>query len=208
MSFKNLFFPEIKPFPDTKVNKNIKLLRYFVGDTLIVDGLIESGYIMRHIWNVGIRKLLPGPYKPKTVLLLGLAGGSNAHLVNNLYPEAEITAVEIDPLMIEIGFTYFNLAKVKNLQIVTCDALDFVDGLTNEHYDLVLVDCFVGQEIPKKLESLDFFKKLKDHSGFTLINRLWHGKYLPISQSFVNSLSTKFHFVSVFTGTNLVISLI
>lgn len=208
MGFKHLFFPEVKSFPDSKINKNIKLLRYVTGDTLIVDGLIESGSIMRHIWRVGIKKLLPKNYHPEKVLLLGLAGGSNAKLINDLFPSAEITGVEIDKTMIEIGFKYFRLAKRKNLQIVTQDALDFVNELTDEHYDLVLVDCFVGQEIPKKLESLDFFKKLKDHSDFTLINRLWHPKYRSISQRFINSLASQFRFVSVFTGTNLVISLI
>ena len=208
MGFKHLFFPEVKSFPDSKINKNIKLLRYVTGDTLIVDGLIESGSIMSHIWRVGVKKLLPINYHPRSVLLLGLAGGSNAKLINDLFPLAEITAVEIDKTMIEIGFKYFSLAKRKNMQIVTRDALDFVNEIKDEHYDLVLVDCFVGQEIPQKLESLDFFKKLKNHSDFTLINRLWHPKYRHASQKFIDSLASQFKFVSIFTGTNLVISLI
>lgn len=180
-----------------------------MGDTLLVDGLIESGSVMRHIWKVGIKNLLPKKYIPKSVLLLGLAGGSNAHLINDLFPSSQITAVEIDPKMIDLAFKYFNLAKVRNLKIITADALDFAANLSkNDHYDLILVDCFCGQEIPKRLESLDFFFNLKEHSTYTLINRLWHLKYKVVSQYFLNDLSTKFQFVSTFTGTNLVISLI
>lgn len=209
MGIRHLFFPEVVKIPDSKLNKNISILRYILGDTLLVDGLIESGDIMRHIWNVGINNLIPKSYKPKNVLLLGLAGGSNARLVNKLYPNTHITAVEIDPVMIEIGFKYFNFRKIKNLEIITADALDFVNKLEDtDHYDLVLVDCFIGQEIPKKLEALDFFKKLKDHSTYTLVNRLWHLQFKAVSQNFLNQLATKFQFVSTFTGTNLVISLI
>lgn len=209
MGFKHLFIPEIIRLPDSKFVHNISIIRYSLGNTLLADGLIESGNIMTHIWKVGIKNLIPKKYQPKKVLLLGLAGGSNAGLINKLYPKAEITAVEIDPIMIEIGFKYFNLGKVKNLQIVTGDALDFANNLSEEDfYDLVLVDCFFGQEIPKKLEALDFFRKLKDHSTYTLVNRLWHQQFKDISQNFINNLATKFQFISTFTGTNLVISLI
>ena len=208
MSFRHLFFPEQIKLPDSEYNKNISVLRYFTSYTLCADGLIESGEIMRHIWKVGMRDLLPKSYQPKNVLLLGLAGGSNARLINDLYPNAEITAVEIDPFMIEIGIKYFDLLNVKNLQIVNMDALKFAADLKDEHYDLVLVDCFFGQEIPKKLESLTFFSDLKSHSDYTLVNRLWHEKYRSISQNFINSLSGHFKFVSTYTGTNLVISLI
>lgn len=209
MAFKHFFIPEIIKIPDSKYVHNISIIRYALGDTLLADGLIESGNIMTHIWKVGIKNLLPKTYKPKKVLLLGLAGGSNAGLINKLYKDAEITAVEIDPVMIEIGFKYFNLGKVRNLEIVTGDALDFANTLSDkDFYDLVLVDCFFGQEIPRKLESLEFFQKLKDHSTYTLVNRLWHLQFKQISQNFINNLATRFQFVSTFTGTNLVISLI
>jgi len=163
---------------------------------------------MTQIWRAGVSKLIPKSFQPKSVLLLGLAGGSNATLINKRYPDASITAVEIDPLMVDIGRKYFALNKVKNLHIVIADALNFVNNMRDEHYDLVLVDCFVGKEIPKKLESLDFFRRLKDHSRFTLINRVYWLDHRVPTLSFLKSLSTQFFFVKIHTRSNIVVSLV
>jgi spermidine synthase len=209
MNFFNYFFPKKVRFPDTKFNKNISLLCYPGATVLFVDGLIESGHIMTQIWRKGIRSLLPGVYRPQKVLLLGLAGGCNAHLVNQYFPKAQITAVEIDPVMVDIGQKYFRLNRVKNLDIVIADALDFVKKLQkSDQFDLTLVDCFVGPSIPKKLENISFLQKLKAHSRYVLINRLWYGQEKAVTARFFRSLNPFFFFVKAHTTTNVLISLV
>jgi spermidine synthase len=209
MSFRHIFFPQTIKFPDTKFNHRISLRRYFLQPTLYVDGLIESGDILTHIWKTGIKKLVPRHFTPRSILILGLGGGSNTLLVSRLYPKARITAVEIDPLMVEIGQKYFGLNKVKNLHIVVADALDFAANLdSHSMYDLILVDCFEGKYIPKKLEDLGFLGTLKDHSRYTLINRIhWYDHHRP-TMDFMKSLSTRFVFVTASTMSNLIISLV
>ncbi len=209
MSLQHLFFPKTLKFPDTKYNKNISLRRYFLQPTLYVDGLIESGDILTSIWKTGIKRLIPKSFTPKKVLLLGLGGGSNTLLVSRLYPEAEITAVEIDPFMKEVGEKYFGLKKVKHLKIIIADALDFVGKFNNQtHYDLVLVDCFEGKYIPKKLEDLNFLKRIKEHSRFTLINRIHWYEHHSATMNFLRSLSTRFFFITTQTLSNIIISLV
>jgi predicted membrane-bound spermidine synthase len=215
MSFRHIFFPQTIKFPDTNFNHRISLRRYFLQPTLYVDGLIESGDILTHIWKTGIKKLVPQYFTPRSILILGLGGGSNTLLVSHLYPKARITAVEIDPLMVQIGKKYFGLTKVKNLHIIVADALDFARNLKparpvggSESYDLILVDCFEGKYIPKKLEDLGFLQSLKDHSRYTLINRIhWYDHHRP-TMDFMKSLSTRFVFVTARTMSNLIISLV
>lgn len=209
MSLARLFFPQIIKLPGSEYNKNITVIDYLASTTVIVDGLIESGDIMTQVWRAGIKRLLPQSFIPKSVLLLGLAGGSNARLINKYFPSAHITAVEIDPLMIDIGNKYFSLNKVKNMQIVIGDALNFANQMKpRESYDLILVDCFEGKYIPKKLEDLDFLKKLKDHSRYTLINRVYWYEHKPPTISFMKSLATRFFFIKTHTRSNLIISLV
>lgn len=209
MSLKHLFLPSVVKFKDTPFNINIRLNRYFLQPTLIVDGLIQSGDIMTHVWKTGISFLLPKNFTPKSILLLGVGGGSNTVLVSKRYPEAEITAVEIDPLMIKIAKKYYGLDKIKNLKVVIADALNFAKQLDNKsHYDLVLLDCFEGKYIPTKLENLDFIEKLRNHSTFFLINRIyWYDHHLT-TMHFLRSLSTRFHFVTTTTQSNIIISLV
>lgn len=209
MSLLNFFAPETIKIPDSTYNKNIVLLRYLNSATVLVDGLVESGDVMTQVWRAGLKKLLPKSFKPQTVLLLGLAGGSNAKLINRYYPNAQITAVEIDPYMVEIGNKYFKLNKTKNLKIIIADALDYANQLTDsDYFDLILVDCFEGKFIPKKLESLDFQQKLKDHSRFTLINRLWWYEHKTDTLRFLKSMATRFFFIKTHTRSNLIISLV
>ena len=203
MSFRHLFFPQTLKLPDSKFNHHISINLYFLQPTLHVDGLIESGDILTHIWKTGIKKLIPKYFIPKTILILGLGGGSNTLLVRRLYPKAKIIAVEIDPFMVEISKKYFGIGKVKNLEIIVDDALHFAANLTSkDNYDLILVDCFEGKYIPHKLEDL------KDHSRYTLINRIhWYDHHLP-TINFMRSLSTRFVFVTARTVSNLIISLV
>lgn len=209
MNIFYLFFPKRVRLPDSRFNKNISVLCYPQSNILFVDGLVESGDIMTQIWRKGLKYFLPKHFHPQKVLLLGLAGGCNAKLINHYYPKASITAVEIDPVMIDIGKKYFDLHKVKNLRIVTADALDYVNHLKpTDNYDLVLVDCFVGQSIPKKLENLAFIQKLKNHCRYVLINRLWWSKEKENTLRFFRSLGKQFFFITTHTHTNVLISLV
>lgn len=209
MNILNLFIPRTYKFPDSHYNKNISVLTYLNSTTLLVDSLVESGDIMTHIWKKGIKKLLPQSFKPRQILLLGLAGGCNAHLINRFYPEAHITAIEIDPFMVKLGKKFFHLDQVKNLKIIIADALDYANNLQEkDQFDLVMVDCFVGKQIPEKLESVSFFKKLKDHSRYVLINRLWWRQEYQKSAQVLRILSTHFFVIKTHTISNAVISLV
>ena len=170
--FRKIFFPKIINFQNNPYNKNIVLYDHFPEPTVIVDGLVESGSLLRHIWHTGIKTLVPPKAKIENILALGLGGGSNVRLVKKLYPHAKITAVEIDPQMVEVASRYFGLSKIKNLNIVTTDAVKFVQDLKDEHFDLVLVDCFVGKNIPTALQEICFLKKLAKHCIHLLVNRI------------------------------------
>jgi len=209
MSCRHLFFPETVKFADTPFNRNISVRRFFRQPTLYVDGLVESGDILTHIWKVGITKLIPKHFIPQSILILGLGGGSNAYWASRHYPLAQITAVEIDPLMEKIGRQYFDLHKIKKLKVIIDDAINFAKKMTPDtQYDLILVDCFVGKYIPKKMENLDFLNRLKNHSRYTLINRIRWFEHHGATMRFMKSLSTRFVFITTSTISNLVISLV
>lgn len=201
-------FPQTLSIPDSSYNKNISIQYFCNTTTLVVDGLIESGKVMTDVWTKAIKSFLPRSFKPRRVLLLGLAGGCNARLINRFFPQANIVSVEIDPQMVEIGKKYFRLNRVKRHQIVIADALEYVNSLTSENtFDVVLVDCFVGQDIPQKLQTVAFLQKLTKHCRYVLINRLWWSKYKSDTLRFFRSISPHFFFIKARTASNVIISL-
>lgn len=147
----------------------------FLGKRSIrVGNLQQSGQMVELLWQA-LREIKILIYEDiKDILILGLGGGSVVNIISKCFPKAEITGVEIDAEMIKIGKRYFDLGKYKNLKIKNADAFDFVKK-TKEKYDLVLVDLYLGCEIPEQASEDKFLlnlKKLLSKKGVVIINRL------------------------------------
>lgn len=102
-----------------------------------------------------------GQYQFKNSLILGMGGGSIVSLLRNKYKIATpITAVEKDPVVIELAAKYFDIAQYQNLNIVQADAYDFV-CTSPDRYDLVIVDLFVDSIVPEIFASHEFLTHLR-----------------------------------------------
>src|SRR5690606_7076025 len=109
------------------------------------------------------------------ILVLGVAGGSVIRtLVDELKFTGTITGVEIDPEIVEIAKTYFQLDQIPNLQLFIDDAFEFV--LKTKHkYDLVIIDVFKDTEMPNFLFEKFFTDRvnyLLQPSGYILFNTM------------------------------------
>lgn len=109
------------------------------------------------------------------ILLLGVAGGSVIKtLVNEIEYKGKITGVEIDPDMIKIANEYFELDKIKQLEIVIDDAFEFVLK-TKDKYDLIIIDIFEDINMPNFLFEKFFSERicfLLKEKGFVLFNTM------------------------------------
>ena len=206
MSLVSLFTPETIKTYHSDFNGGIKLIRFAADLRLDVGGLTQSGNVMVGIFDIGLKHLLPKGYRPESVLLLGLGGGSVIKYLHRRYPQATVTAVEIDPVMIEIAKEHFGVGKIKNLTIINDDAVNFVKK-TKEKYSLILNDCFQGFQTPKGFEEIEVLKKMKAMSDHTLINRLYWDDFKLKTDDFVAKISPHFQIKSVYTASNLIISL-
>lgn len=110
----------------------------------------------------------------KSVLLLGLGGGSVVELLNNRFKiNCPVDAVDFDPVIIDIAEKYFNILKFKNLNIINDDAYNYLKS-NNKKYDLVVFDIYTDNEIPEGFDSEDFYKILLNSisdDGILVFNR-------------------------------------
>lgn len=89
-------------------------------------------------------------------LVLGLGGGSVIQLLKEKYRlNIPITAVEIDPVVIQLGYKYFEFAKYKDVTVVNDDAYSFVRKNTLE-YDLIIIDLYINDEVPSVFHTNEF----------------------------------------------------
>ena len=169
MSF---FGPKILEEVDSKFSGKIKVVSTFGYKYIATGNLTQSGGLVRDVWEPVLVKLAKSyKQKIKSCLILGLAGGTIAGMIAKKFPGAKITGVEIDPLMIALGKKYLDLDKIPNLEIVIKDAKDYL-LTTNDHYDCILVDMYLGDQLPAFVYSLSFLKKLKLHSSVVVFNHL------------------------------------
>jgi spermidine synthase len=112
-------------------------------------------------------------------LLLGLGGGSVVNLIRKTHQlTMPITAVEIDPVVIEIGYKYFNLNTYGDLNIVNMDAFEFVKK-NKEVYDIIVIDLYINDVVPGIFHSKEFVSNLRkcSHSNtIVLFNKMLNNK--------------------------------
>lgn len=207
MSLKSYFIPVPIAKYKSQYNSDIELVKFGGHLRLDMGGLTQSGWIIEQIWGKALKNLLPRGYDPHKVLILGFGAGSSAKLISKRYPNAEITGVEIDPVVIDIGKRYFKTDQIPNLRIVNHDAVHFIYDLKSKIHDLILVDCYLGDQVPQKLESTPFLKKLVTLSNRVLINRLFWSDYQKKTISWLDKIESKFNYQTCRTPSNLVISL-
>jgi spermidine synthase len=180
---------------DSEINGLVEVREDFFGRrSLLVGGISQSGYLIEKTWQKPINHL---PLTINHCLILGLGAGSVAKVIHNFFPKAKITGVEIDPIMIKMGKKYFDLSTVKNLEIRIADAFSTINHRlsTINHYDLILVDLYLGKEVPKKAKSEEFIKnvkKLLSPSGAAIFNRLYYGEKKKEAEEFKTKLEKVF----------------
>ncbi len=206
MSIVSLFVPETLKIYHSEFNGEIKLIRFADDLRLDVGGLTQSGNVMVGIFATGINNLLPPDCVPAKILMLGLGGGSVVKWLAKKYKRAKITAVEIDPVMIEIARRHFHVDVIKNLKIINQDAVGFIKK-TKERYDIILVDCYQGHATPEGFDDPKTLRQMKSHCDYLLVNRLYWDDFKTQTDDFVAKMSQSFQIKSVFTASNLVISL-
>jgi len=175
---------------ESKYNGHLRVVRTFgMGNYIQAGGLTQSGGIVESIWKSTLKRIAVREKRiVKNILILGLGGGTLAKLLRKKYPEAKITGIEIDPIMIELGKKYLKLDDY-NIDIKVADVNSY--NLYTNRFDLVIVDMYSGDNFPKEFESEEFLKKLSKFP-IVIINRLYYGDKRPDTVRFGNRLEKIF----------------
>lgn len=186
------------------INGNIKVVKSLGFGTYIqVDNLTQSGGVVYEVWRTVLKFLNRKSLIVNRCLILGLGGGSAAKLVRKFWPEAEITGVDIDPIMVELGKKYLGLSDIN---VVIADAQHFLSK-TDEKYDLVLVDTYLGYDFPERFEKESFIKSIRSRltkNGVAVFNRLYWAEKRPLATKFGDKLDKMFKKVDrVFPEANI-----
>ena len=149
--------------------------------------------------------------KVNSVLLLGLGGGSVIETLREDFKfQKQITAVDIDPIIIDIAKTEFNIETSENLKIVCQNARHFIDKNTQQ-FDLIIIDLFIDIDMPKQFLELSFWEgviKSKSSNGVILFNASLEKSKSNALKAIIEFLKSKVFKVDVYTKVNQVNTLV
>ena len=186
---------------ESPINGKISVIKSLALGTYIqVENLTQSGGVVYEVWKSALRKIRSKKPKLEKVLILGLGGGSAAKIVQKLWPKVDITGVDIDSVMVELGKKYLGLGGVK---IIEEDAENYLKNLNlkKKKFDLILVDLYVGDTVPEKFDSPSFIENIKGAlfpGGIAVFNRLYYGEKRKVAVKFAVKLEKSFSRVEYF----------
>ncbi|HLX40613.1 MAG TPA: fused MFS/spermidine synthase, partial [Ktedonobacteraceae bacterium] len=139
------------------------------------------------------------PRQLHRVAIIGLAAGTIAHQITQVYGPVPIDGVEIDPAIVDVGRKYFGMNEA-NLHVYEEDGRTFMDT-TQSQYDLVAIDAFQQPYIPFQLTTREFFTTIRSHlspTGVIALNTAHTAHDYRLVQAFVNTMSKVFPSVYTF----------
>lgn len=108
---------------------------------------------------------------PRSIAILGNAGGTTVRQYGHYFPDTQIDAVEIDPKLTEVARTYFDM-KAPHLRMHSADARPYLRA-NDRTYDAIVVDAYRQPYIPFYLSTKEFFqlvRKRLNPGGVVVVN--------------------------------------
>ncbi len=200
--FDGIQIPKIIYEAKSKYNGNIQVYQLGTTRKIKVDNFDqsvnpESESCKRLVWGRTLEILKEEVPELKNIFILGLGGGTVAHLISKHYPGVSITSVEIDDVMVDVAKKYFDLDKIPNHNVIVDDALRVVVepenfGISYGSFEAVFVDIYIGEKYPDLGSSGNFIsavKKMLMPGGLVIFNRMYHSTHQDDVNIFIDYVS-------------------
>jgi spermidine synthase len=98
--------------------------------------------------------------QPKRLLMLGLGGGGMSNYLHGRIPDLEIDCVDIDPEVVRLAQTYFDVPTDNpRYRCHVDDARLFVErAAADVRWDMIMLDAFRCVFVPYHLKTVEFYK--------------------------------------------------
>ena len=178
------------------INGDITIGKQNNEKAIFAGGVTQSGGELVVMWDTVIGNLYKQHVGVNKFLLLGVGAGMILRIVKKYYPKAEMTGIDIDPIMKQIAIEQFGWEDTKRQKIIIADAIDWLTHDASQNYfDLIAVDVFIGSRNAPHTRTkifLENIQKTMTKNGFLLYNADYHEKRKNEYKNFRKITDTSF----------------
>lgn len=130
---------------------------------------LESAYT--RVGMIGLALVPPDA----RILFVGLGGGAMPTYTRHVLPDAEIDVVEIDPVIVDVARRFFAFRPDERLRVHTGDGRAFIEATAPGTYDLIVLDAFSDDAIPRALATREFLDAVRAalNDAGVVVSNLW-----------------------------------
>lgn len=186
----HLYLPKTIYKTNSKFNGDISVIEEGKIRRIKVGGVTQSinwdaAIVKKMYWGKCINILKEHAPDTKSILILGMGGGTLSHLLSHEFPGIFIASVELDSEIVDIAKNYFDVDSIPNHHIYVHDALSLIAnpdtvGLKKHSFDAMVVDIYIGHEYPALGATGTFLNGVMDilrPGGVVIFNRLNLAEY-------------------------------
>jgi spermidine synthase len=154
-------YSQTSPYHDINVTDYgyIRVLRFTRNrqSSMYLDAPFETDFEYPGYFHISVA------IKPDATrtLAIGLGGATVVKRMWRDYPAMSIDAVELDPVVVDVAWRFFELPEDERIRVFTDDGRAFLEMCTDT-YDIVLVDAFDEDRVPRPLTTEEFMRTLRD----------------------------------------------
>ena len=143
------------------------------GDFVTMSFRVRRRDETESVLNLRDIKALPLPYtramtvglvyadQLRSMLMIGLGGGTTSRYVGRAVPTMQITVAELDEGVVRMARKHFGVKENERYKVVTRDGRVYLLRNRKARYDLIMVDAFRGGYVPFHLLTREFYGLLK-----------------------------------------------
>lgn len=143
--------------------------------------------------------------EPQRFLVVGLGGGTLPAFLRHHYPDSEIDAVDINPVVAAAAISHLGFREDARMRIHVSDGRRFIESVKRP-YDVIFLDAFGADAVPAHLTTREFLAAVRRavSPAGVVIGNLWSVAIDPPYDSMVRTYHDTFDELHILRvgGTN------
>lgn len=204
--FEGLTLPKVIYKTHSEINGDIEVLQVGKDRRLRVNRITQSMNpdappAARMVWGRMVELFRDEVPDVKSVLILGLGGGTMQHMLSQVFPGINIVSVDLDPVIVEVSKKYFGTDLIPHHKMIVGDACRVIVEpqefeLEQHYFDAVIVDIYCGDAFPDLGNSGNFLAhlvRMAKPEGLIAINRIYLQDHQEDVDNFLENVEEFLH---------------